>query len=197
MKDCHCLPWDMVRNDTHYDYELCDNYGNYCFLQKMEQASEDGVIERDCFCLDDCENVKYSQFATLKPHKMVDCNVNSWNSSSFAPISLMYQKSLILPKLHFPTENISNWYQTEDLILNDYWKKMCEKIVTEDKSELIIRMEGPTFMTLKRSLRVTAADKLGSIGGTLGLFTGFSLLAIMEVIHWICKIINSLVLSNK
>ena len=66
------------------------------------------------------------------------------------------------------------------------------KIKTEDKSELIIRMEGPTFMTLKRSLRVTSADKLGSIGGTLGLFSGFSLLAIMELIHWICKIINSI-----
>ena len=71
------------------------------------------------------------------------------------------------------------------------------KMMTEDKSELIIRMEGPTFMTLKRSLKVTFADKLGSIGGTLGLFSGFSLLAIMELIHWICKIINSLMVSKK
>ena len=37
-------------------------------------------------------------------------------------------------------------------------------------------------------MRVSFTDKLGSIGGMLGLFSGFSLMAIIELIHWICKV---------
>ena len=69
--------------------------------------------------------------------------------------------------------------------MQEYFEKLCNKIQTKDQTSLELRLEGPTFMTMERSLRVTFADKLGSIGGTLGLFSGFSLLAIMELIHWI------------
>jgi hypothetical protein len=37
---------------------------------------------------------------------------------------------------------------------------------------------------------------LGSIGGALGLFSGFSLLAIVELFHWICKIFGSVISSK-
>ena len=196
MKKCHCIPWDMVRNDTQYDHQLCDSGGNYCFWEKMGTDIENGEESKDCFCLGDCENVKYSQFATLKPLGTSDCNVK-WDESGNTGFSLVPQEALILSKMFTPLKNITNWYATIHAIANDYSKDLCEKIITKDRAKLIIRMEGPTFMTLKRSLRVAFADKLGSIGGTLGLFSGFSLLAIMELIHWIFKIINSLIVSKK
>ena len=40
MRECHCIPWDMIRNDTQYDFELCDSGGNGCFWTKMAEASE-------------------------------------------------------------------------------------------------------------------------------------------------------------
>ena len=78
-----------------------------------------------------------------------------------------------------------------------YYSKICKERWAYDKTRVELRLEGPTFMTLRRSLRVTFADKLGSIGGTLGLFSGFSLLAIMELIQWIFKIGNSVMFPKK
>ena len=182
----------MIRNNTWYDHELCDSGGNACFWENMENIMESGVLERDCFCLGDCESVKYSQSATLKPSKLNDCT-----TLNLSPISLEHQRALILSKNLSPMKNITDWYETEKVVMEDYRKQMCEKIISNDKAILMVRLEGPTFMTVKRSLRVTFADKLGSIGGTLGLFSGFSLLAIMELIHWIFKIINSLIVSKK
>lgn len=35
--------------------------------------------------------------------------------------------------------------------------------------------------------RNTVADKISSVGGTLGLFTGFSILSIFEAVYWLYK----------
>ena len=197
MNKCQCIPWDMIRNNTHYDYQLCDSGGNGCFWEKMGTDIENGEESKDCFCLGDCENVKYSQFATLKPSGGTSGCTVKWDHNNMFPAGLGPQEAIIVTKMLTPMKNITDWYATRDAIANDYSKDLCEKILTKDKASLRIRLEGPTFMTLKRHLRVTFADKLGSIGGTLGLFSGFSLLAIMELIHWICKIINSLIVSKK
>ena len=186
MKECQCLPWDMIRNDTIYDYELCDYGGNKCFWEKMQYAKYNEEMDRKCFCLADCENVKYSHFATLKPNEMKDCSYT-------IPYELGSFKALVISKMLTPMKNISSWSKLEESLLKDYCKSLGEKITTNDLAVLDIRLEGPTYMTLKRSLKVTFADKLGSIGGTLGLFSGFSLLAIMELIHWIFRIFLSFI----
>ena len=113
------------------------------------------------------------------------------------PYNLGKTKALVISKMLTPMKNISSWSKLEESLLKDYCKSLGEKIITNDEAVLDIRLEGPTYMTLKRSLKVTFADKLGSIGGTLGLFSGFSLLAIMELIHWIFKIVNSFSLPSK
>ena len=81
--------------------------------------------------------------------------------------------------------------------MQQHHQQLCENIKSNDQAVLKLRLEGPTFMTLKRSLRVTFADKLGSIGGTLGLFSGFSLLAAMELIHWVIKVAYSIIFPKK
>ena len=85
-----------------------------------------------------------------------------------------------------------NWGSFNRKIIDDYYKELCEKIRKEDVAIVVVKLEGPTFIRYKRSLRVTFIDKLSSIGGTLGLFTGFSLLAVMELLHWICVFCSSI-----
>ena len=46
-------------------------------------------------------------------------------------------------------------------------------------------MTSPAYLKMTQSAKVTLSDKISSIGGTLGLFTGFSLLAIVEILYWI------------
>ena len=199
MKECQCIPWDMVRNDSQHSFELCDSGGNGCFWNKMRSFNNYGLFGKKCFCLNDCESAKYSQFATLKPFNKDVCTNPSDLSYFLDSVSSvkLNQEALILSKMLVPMKNVSDFDKIVEKIMQNYNRKICEKIQTKDRSILEIRLEGPTFMILKRSQRVTFVDKLGSIGGTLGLFSGFSLLAIMELIHWIFKIINSLILSRK
>ena len=88
------------------------------------------------------------------------------------------------------------WKDWESLNRTDtdiYYTELCKQIQNEDKIRITIRLEGSTIMELKRFLRVSFTDQLGSIGGTLGLFSGFSLLAIVELIHCVCMIVYSIV----
>ena len=91
-------------------------------------------------------------------------------------------------KALIPITNITNWKKTKKEVIREYRKELCLAQKEKDKAIVQVRMEGSTYMKLKRSLRVTFTDKLGSIGGTLGLFSGFSLLAAMELIHWVIKV---------
>ena len=85
-----------------------------------------------------------------------------------------------------------NWDSFSRKIIDDYYKELCKQIRKEELAKVMIKLEGPTFIRYKRSLRVTFIGKLSSIGGTLGLFTGFSLLALLELIHWICMVCSSI-----
>ena len=94
-------------------------------------------------------------------------------------------------------KNVSNWSELENKIMNDHYSKLCKSMMTNDMVRVQLKLEGPSFTIMQRSLKNTFTDKLGSVGGTLGLFSGFSLLAIVELIHWICRIFNSLITFQK
>ena len=86
-----------------------------------------------------------------------------------------------------------SWKKLHRKIVDDYNFNLCKRITNNDKIRITVELEGWTYTKLKRSLRMTTTDKLGSIGGTLGLFSGFSLLAIIEIIHWVGKICCSII----
>ena len=193
MRECHCIPWDMVRNDTQYDFELCDYGGNYCFWSKMDNSLTDGTMNKECFCLSDCESTKYAYSVILKPFNLDECDTD-WHQLTLIPYDTMQQRALVFARTEITTSNnVSNWSELENRIMNDYYSKLCKSMKTNDMVRVQLQMEGLSFTTMKRSIKDTFTDKLGSIGGTLGLFSGFSLLAIVELIHWICRIFHSLI----
>ena len=198
MRECHCLPWDMIRNDTNYDFELCDRGGNHCFWNTIENYLVDGVImDKECFCLSDCESTKYDHSVILKPFELDDC-ATDWEELSLIPFALLQQRALVWSQTKItPFKNVTNLSELENKVMNGYYSKLCISMKTNDMVSVRLRLEGPSFTTMKRSLKDTFTDKLGSVGGTLGLFSGFSLLAIVELMHWICRIFNSLITSQK
>ena len=46
-------------------------------------------------------------------------------------------------------------------------------------------MEKDSYIKMKKSLKYNTTIKLGTIGGTIGLFTGFSFMALVEIAYWI------------
>ena len=59
---------------------------------------------------------------------------------------------------------------------------MCKKFV--EKYVTLVSVESPTNTVghTVRDIRDSLIEKLGIIGGTIGLFTGFSLLSLLEII---------------
>ena len=55
-----------------------------------------------------------------------------------------------------------------------------------------IDIETATFDTIEKDVKITTEGALGLIGGTLGLFTGFSILSGVEIIYYLAKFFLSL-----
>ena len=49
-----------------------------------------------------------------------------------------------------------------------------------------------TYDEIEKDLKVTTEAALGLIGGTMGLFTGFSILSGVEIIYYLAKLFMSL-----
>ena len=52
---------------------------------------------------------------------------------------------------------------------------------------LEIVIKEPRVLQITRNARVGFADKLGIAGGTIGLFTGLSLISVVETAYWLAK----------
>ena len=50
-----------------------------------------------------------------------------------------------------------------------------------------IFIESPTFDKITMDNRVKFVDMLSSVGGTMGLLTGFSVISGVEIIYFACK----------
>ena len=50
-----------------------------------------------------------------------------------------------------------------------------------------VRMVSNTVTSIKRSQRVTITGHIANIGGTLGLFTGMSIMSFFELFFWLCR----------
>ena len=56
-----------------------------------------------------------------------------------------------------------------------------------------IYFDTATYDAIVKDVSVTLADQLGAIGGTMGLFAGFSFLSALEIIYYVVKYLISLV----
>jgi len=68
--------------------------------------------------------------------------------------------------------------------------KICEFIFENDIALLTVEIAQPRILELVKDIKVTFPDMLGTIGGTIGLFTGISLISVVEVVYWVYKTIE-------
>ena len=57
----------------------------------------------------------------------------------------------------------------------------------------IVTIEAPSSSVIKsrRDVTINFSGKLAAIGGTLGLFSGMSILSMVEIVYWLMKIPTS------
>ena len=162
---CKCLPWYYPNNFT--GTPMCDMFGGKCFDTIM--ADERHYQKCNRTCLEDCKGTTYVALPSLEPiHTKEFCGLKQ-----YVPIwdHLYMQYSHI------------NWFnhltKGEPLKGKMEW---CQEYVLRYIS--IVSIETPTNSVTKseRVRRKSLDDKLSDVGGILGLFSGISVLSMVEVV---------------
>ena len=65
--------------------------------------------------------------------------------------------------------------------------KFAEERIRKDISVLNFFFDTPIITQIRLKMRVSMFDKLSAIGGTLGLWTGISIITIIETVWWLIK----------
>ena len=168
--------------------DLCDSYGNMCFFTKMQNFTYQA---ENCNCIPKCNTVKFSSHfessIPLKGAKECDAPVVKYSGSKISNIPM---SKFVLDQVE---KNISNERPLDAKLLTDLSiisKDFCTNSIEKDFAVIEVQIEGQSYIKMRQSLRKTLGDKLGELGGTLGLFTGFSFMAIVELIYWILVILQ-------
>ena len=168
---------------------MCDPFGLECFEKYSSNAQST--------CLKPCKGT------------YADVTINSrvsnmeWNERLRDDIFNRFAKEYLQYKRNF--ENDFEYF-FRNISLNPEWPFMNDQIRLYNYTgndggtyyanrrllEVVkIYFKTPTFDQVTRDARTDVVTKLSLIGGTLGLFTGFSFVSGMELLHFIWQIFRS------
>ena len=66
-------------------------------------------------------------------------------------------------------------------------EELAQERFKRDISVLNFFFDTPIITQMGREMRVSMFDKLSAIGGTLGLYTGISIITIVETVWWLVR----------
>ena len=69
--------------------------------------------------------------------------------------------------------------------MKDLVTEKCISYIKNEYAHVRVRIDGSSFLRHGAGLAYSTSDKFALIGGTVGLFSGFSVLVIFEIIHWL------------
>ena len=178
----------MPRPDD-LDAEICDYAGNQCFHSKMNNNTYE---EENCKCLPSC-SATYFNFQ-LESQLPIDLDKEcAYNARGFTYASSKLENSMpffwqmqeLLAGGKESTLEIIEMFDNKKYYYEKIVVKKCREMFKNDVAHVVIKMENQSLMKLKKSLKYNTTIKLGTIGGTIGLFTGFSFMALVEIAYWI------------
>ena len=187
-------------------------------LKRDISTGKDNLGTPPCECYPDCKKIKYV-FAEERPaysennFNWLDMNIPLVTLGSMADSER--HNSTIWDTLvgnykakQFLYKYIMDVFRDNDSLLNPgrdslteldvgkivSYPAVAKKVVWEGRARnlvlLFIDFSKQTYKKKKLVLRVTFADMLSSLGGTLGLFTGFSIIALVDVMFWAFDIVK-------
>eukprot|EP00094_Tigriopus_californicus_P011134 TCALIF_10745-PA protein Name:"Similar to ppk28 Pickpocket protein 28 (Drosophila melanogaster)" AED:0.17 eAED:0.17 QI:0/0/0/0.66/1/1/3/0/792 len=176
---CECSPWYIKQSDL----PICGTTGNRCFEKSLKEYSEDLKDRKECGCLNDCEGVHL--FATMfresyDMHK--ETSPDKWyNAKTHAGLLADY---LLDPQHIFIDELSKNMLMLAHNVTE--FHQFAEERFHEDIAVLNFFFDTPIITQIKLELRTSVFDMISAVGGTLGLFTGISVITFVEILYWIC-----------
>ena len=181
--ECKCSPWYIPQeSNNELKLNLCGRKGNLCFTERLENYRKEAD---DCLhCKDDCRMVHI--FSTLQREPFStnpaerDMLFNSLTSKG------LLANYLLDPQRIFNDDITLNMTKFTYNLSSD--KELAEERFRKDIAVLNFFFDTPIITLIQQELKTTVFDMISAIGGTLGLFTGISIISIAELTWWIWTI---------
>ena len=183
LRECQCAPWNFPQ-PLQQGFPLCTFYGNSCFKSKMGNLT---YKTTSCSCLPSCNSIKYD-FNIDLTRKITNEEIEEmcfWGRPHMQYI-LETEKSI------FELKRITNMSKLRER----HVKEMCRSYLRHEYAHVTIRIDGTTYLKRVKSLKYTETDKFAVVGGTLGLFSGFSFIVIFELLYWVVISVKRLFVKN-
>jgi hypothetical protein len=173
--NCKCYPWYYFDdNSILLNASICDSFGIACFKQFVQETLKDEhYLQTEC--LEPCSLNKYTSSLTNQRPSNQRRHGDPTHDAVFG--YFLKTKRSIITKLRHNETLLS--------FENRRWAKT---------SIVHVNFEDPQVTFVIKDAKVTFEDKLANIGGTFGLFLGFSFVG---VIDWITPFMVSSICSLK
>ena len=167
-----CYPWYMPK-PKGLQIPLCTFYGNECITKKIANTTH---MLASCDCVPSCSGISY---------KYVVDSIRKFTTEDVATLC-----GNIRPHLQYvyneekETANITQMVNVSKK-LGDHADEQCHDYVSKGYARVTVKMAGSSYLRRSQSIAMSFTDKLGVIGGTVGIFSGFSFVALFEFLHWV------------
>ncbi|XP_059097852.1 uncharacterized protein LOC131892113 [Tigriopus californicus] len=181
LEKCGCIPWNYPRFGA--EESICDHAGTECFSEVMENIT---LRSKQCTCPVDCHRTKYSYSVFGMPTNVVEsCKTNT---DFYGQYNIMD---------YFPLNDFVRLYQDIADPEISFFPVNDEDCRNHLKHSAIVQVQLATsdVLQINSNIRVSLADYLSSLGGTVGLFSGASLLSLIEILLWFLRSIPGVFMS--
>ena len=189
-----CTPWFFPSDDVQR-YQFCSPFDIKKILEKIEYDIPPKVCE---YCLPDCKQVIYQQSVTTAPFRK--CTEKNFGMSPLCNVdpstNLMKPQiwgNQVLKQLNNSNLNHSYILSSTRKVSASYYTDIFTNIDREydafdnDIAELSVVFDRPTVLLYTTKPSRTWIDFISAVGGNGGLFIGFSIVTILEVVWLFCQ----------
>ena len=156
---CGCEPWYALEVGG----QQCDSLGTMCYEKAILNGTKEVNLKNQCYEL--CKNVKYSLIQHENSQMDRIRNLESYGDDF---VDYFTKTERLLPYM--------DWFNTQRGFV----------VPRLQRSSLIhINFEESKVWVVTKDAKITIPDMVGNIGGTLGVFIGFSFLGLLDTfIEW-------------
>ena len=163
---CGCQPWytkSMNNSPT------CSTLGTICYETSVSNRTEN--LSEQHKCLEACKEFKYG-LVLLEDLPMTDALLDySLNSMKFESFGEDFNNLILRPEKLIQYRGFETFYGQ----IGTFLKEKLQKVTL-----VHINFEELKALTVTKDAKITIPDMIGNIGGTLGVFIGFSFLGLLD-----------------
>ena len=177
---CQCTLWSLFFDPWYSrikskETKICDFFGTICFHEQWKNQTIQAKGFKECYPR--CDDVYYT--GRIKQQKSLE------TTSRFSLNQTTDITEFLLYKYIFDPKSLLN-RSFVNYLMHDQVSKPQEFLKKRLNQIAIVHFNFDSAFVTKvtKDAKVTTADYLSNIGGTLGLCTGFSIISLAEVIYW-------------